>query len=85
MCTVVSFALADAPRSAHAAIDAACEEDGIVSPTSIPPGTMTISKTTMTSALFERMACTSGRCYDEGLSERSDKSIYDEKGIFVAL
>jgi hypothetical protein len=38
---------------------------------------MIMSKTMATSAFLERMVCTSVGCYDEGLSERSDKSIYD--------
>ena len=57
--------------------DDACQDDDLVSPTSIPPGTMSMSKTMATSAFLERMVCTNGGRYDEGLSERSDKSIYD--------
>jgi len=46
---------------------------------------MTNSKTMMTSALLDRMVSASGGCYDEGLSERSDKSIYVEKAFFATL
>jgi len=46
---------------------------------------MSISKTMATSAFLERMTCISGGYHDERLSERSDKSIYDENMIFPTL
>jgi len=46
---------------------------------------MIINKPTATSAFLERMVYISGGCYDEGLSERSDKSIYHENAVFDTL
>jgi len=43
---------------------------------------MIMSRMTATSAFLERMACIEGDCCDEYLSERSDKSIYDENVVF---
>ena len=68
-------------------VDASADEDGLASPaspTSIPPGTMINSKTMVTSAFLERMTCVKGDRCDEGLSERSDKSIYDENVSFTS-
>jgi hypothetical protein len=42
------------------------------------------SKTMAARAFLGRMIYISGGCHDEGLSERSDKSIYDENVIFNA-
>jgi hypothetical protein len=54
-------------------------------PTTPPPKTTTISNTATANAFFERMAGRGSRFYDEGLSERSDKSIYHENAVFVTL
>jgi hypothetical protein len=66
-------------------IDASGDDDDLASPTRIPPETMIISKTTATSSFLERMACFKACCCDEALSERSDKSIYDENAVFTFL
>jgi len=60
-----------------AADDDPCQDDDLASPTRIPPGTMIRSKSTATRAFLERMVSNRCRLCDEGLSERSDKSIYD--------
>jgi len=64
---------------------ASSDEGLLVSPTSIPPETMIISKPTAANAFLERMARIESGRRDEGLSERSDKSIYDENVVFDTL
>jgi len=59
-------------------------ENDPVSPTAPPPKTTTNSIIATANAFLERMAGTGSGFYDEGLSERSDKSIYDEIAVFVS-
>jgi hypothetical protein len=47
--------------------------------------TTNTSSTATTNAFLERMARTGGEFCDEDLSERSDKSIYDENAVFATL
>lgn len=56
-----------------------------VRPTTTPPPTTTSSNTMTASALLERMTGNSDLCRDEGLSERSDKTIYGDQAIFSYL
>jgi hypothetical protein len=59
-------------------------ENDPVSPTAPPPKTTTNNIIATANAFLERMVGPEARCYDEGLSERSDKSIYDENAVFVS-
>jgi hypothetical protein len=64
---------------------ASCDEDNVpVTPMRTPAGTISISKTMATNAFLDRMSEMIDGGHDEGLSERSDKSIYDEKRVFTA-
>ena len=50
-----------------------------------PLETMSVKITTATIAFLERIALGRGRSYDEDLSKRSDKSIYEENRVFIGL
>ena len=63
----------------------AAGDDDPISPTTPPPNTTTVSSIAAPNDFLERIAKTGSRFYDEGLSERSDKSIYDEKAILATL